>query len=1536
MPERWHDRHVPAPTLVVSKELVGALEAVLGHELAAPDAPIVLLARYIDEVAKGYGLTEHNDVDWDPLVHVEKELRLPAGAAAVVQHYLPESGLTNADGIRQRLYEVFRRIDLDGIGAEHVDDVRTLAQMYWNIDWHKDKRPWLLDDLDTMKVDPVTKTKSRQGTDFSALMWTKRVAVPGVHTSSSGRLRHMGACLAVLAAIYIVEEKDRASDTTASAAAAPTLGGATLEPGESGQPQIVWASAEKKTPAQVLSQRRGVDQGAPTAATRRSIVEHSLLRPKLAKAFEGREAELDELARFCTSPDEHRLLVMGERYSGKSALMAQFFVSAETPSVLRLGYFVPTNQRQDARSEAMVRHLVRQAHLLATGEELHLDSSNPGKLRELLDFCLNEASRGGRSVVLIVDGIDEDMSSREGLATMMSVLDGLSTPDLKIIVTAWSERAPDETSTWRRVEIQRTRQVAENLRQMETELETLFDQAATRGVLQYLTFGFGTFQAEELAQLTGAGSARLMRQTLTQSDERVFRAVREDGEAERWGFAHPTFAEVSRALFEDSGGVWPAGELTSDRAVSAEVDTQVRLESWAQSFRNAGWPTESPRYLLTDYPVSLADREDLTGLCRLLFDASYLRAVAGKFGPANPIAFLVAQALRIALSSGPTATLETIAKLVTVRDNYQPIADTVPLALLEAVGKVSGPVAAKRLSSHIIDHSIDYGAEEAADRTATSTSSSTSKAQIVSALVRAGLVEMAREYALKLDEPSVHEAHARALIQRGDQAGAIEAVRAWNSHVEEAAEGGGPTSAEMLESMKGILLERLLEASPAELVQDASAGDGHAETEDSHDDPPAAAVLQQVLAALAEGGDEFWAMGPSILALRDGFRARSRCVRLLREAGDNRGASELAMRLLEDYDQFGQPDAAYAMELAAALLWAGHAPEAWKVMSAIPKLAIEMAATLHARPAITHHPYLHSGPPGPSIIDLLKIAPALPVIEAFSGTGDQLGAREFLSKYIHGIEYVQIHAALLVKAGLPDDAFTAIDNLDTLPDTTPGLEVQSPFTVRRHKIMLFALLARECPESPAAGRAVDQIRQLIASSHPWARPVLLNQLAAALNALGRGDDFDSIVEQMDDPSGALVHGMEAAVRGGDLLTALRYSHHPYWTSEPASAKDRVRALALLAISYWEGDNPQQARTALDQALAIAASPIVALSRHRQAVVDAALGRGFDWEQLLSQDVRAGLESLGETPYWLENPSGWSEALGQATVAVFQLWQEARGQPFPGTDNEIGPSAGESEAGVEALEAALGGSVPATWEGWSAAFAGLADAEARAGTNGRRLAALAAFRAAQVQWELDAGAPGPPDVMGYLLIQLVRSGLELKPNWIRDIQHSLDGDSQERLVRSYDPIAPPREASAVWAAAESMSRAAIGERSVARTLASDASKTLTTARATFPAESVDVGLWWCVETFAFLGEPDVAAPLLGYMTPAAASVAPANLALAIGYLEQGDAESALRHAASGLSEWRDPRTLRRFDPNLVHKVAEFEDQLWRRNSYPSSG
>ncbi|SCL25874.1 AAA ATPase domain-containing protein [Micromonospora rhizosphaerae] len=1513
------------PGLELTKDLSDALSSVLGAAPTTP-APVVVLAAYLDSLAKGYGLSESLELDVGLLERVD----LPASAVALINHYLASGGASlDEDSLRDRLYSVFADLSQDRRARSILNKSQPLSelgllhlgQIYWNLEATQARpklpiRPGQVVTVAGKQVRADIKAPNANK-DFATMKWAARVNEQGPYKSSGQGFRKQGARLAVLAAEHIIKCNPQRP---------PTLVGAALQltPSDRGEHRIssiIWREDEPglATPATIGADRhrRGLDAGKQGAPDHRSVVEHSFARLKLASAFEGREPELDELVEFCTTDDEQRLLVVGERYSGKSALMAEFFVNAEASDAVRLGYFVPPNQRQDARSEAMVRHLVRQAYLLTTGEELHTDSSNPGRLRELLATCVGQARQDGRNVVLIVDGIDEDVSNRLQEQTMMSVLGELSVPRLKVIVSAWSDRIPEAAAGWRQLPVRRTEYVAECLKQMEAELESLFDQAPTRGILQYLTFGFGAFQADELAQLTG-GSVRAIRKTLTGSEERVFSAVREPGEADGWAFAHPKYAEVARALFDESAGGWPAGELTSAAAVSAETETEIRVEAWAGSFRNAGWPTETPRYLLTSYPESLAERGDLARLCGLLFDPGYLRAVAGRFGPANPIPFLVDQAMPLALraaeTGGSTASLESIAKLVTVRDNYQVTADTLPLVLLEAVGRVEGPVAAKGLATHIVGRNIDYDPGEVSGRSGPFEPLSSSAAQTISALVGAGLTDMAKEYTVTRDDPDVRRAYVRALLHQGDQAGATEAARAWQSSMEDAAKDHQSALGDL-----SALMERAL----GRLVE--------GEMEDAAKDDPSTlgALMESVLALLAEGGDETRALAPSLVGVRDGFRNRSRCVRLFREAGDHVGASGLAMRLLGEYRTVEHVGGVVALDVAEALVWGGHVQEAWELIRTIPEVVGELATTLLGRPGIAEHPFLF---PGPRILDLLKMVPTLPLIEAFLATGNHASARQFLAEHVQGKEYVQIHAALMVKAGMPDEAFTAIDTLDTLPDNTRGLEVSRPFMVTQHKVVLLALLACEHPESGAASRAVDQIKKLVADSHPEAQPVLLSQLALAMIALRRDDEFDSIAEQLEDPGDVLLHGVETAARRGDLQAVLRYVHHQQWMNPRTSVKNRIPALALAAICHLEANDPQQARKALGQALTLAASPAVATRVRRQGIVDAGVGREFDWEHMLRQGIKTGLETVRAAAYWLENPEEHLDALAAAIVAAMKLWKSSQGIGDRDEDGQNGPPGELPESGLDPLEAAIGGRAPVSWGGWPQVFAALADATNRAGDEGAAAGlATLALRAALVQRQHDdPGRPSPPVVLGYLLIDLVRLVGELEPDGIRQTQKALE-DSPQRLRLAFAPFAPPREFSALWAAAESMSRAAIGQRDDARALVTEASSAVATAKSTDALSKAHEGaLALCVETLAFLGEPDLAAPLLGYISDASVA-AQANLCLADGYLDKGDTVAAFQYASRGLSDCLDPRILRRVDPDLVPKIAGFEDQLWKANS-----
>ncbi len=189
--------------------LVEALETVLNRRLSAPE-PIVLLARYIDELAKSYGLSEHDNVDEDPLRRVQMKLRLPRPALDLVRRLLPESDDTNSDAIRNRLYDVFNSLSEDELTIGFVDDVLSLAQIYWNLEQTKARPRLPIRKGIEIRKGGVVRNASiavpTRNDDFAAMNWSRRIVVKGAYTSSSGGLRKQGACLAVLAAINIIND----------------------------------------------------------------------------------------------------------------------------------------------------------------------------------------------------------------------------------------------------------------------------------------------------------------------------------------------------------------------------------------------------------------------------------------------------------------------------------------------------------------------------------------------------------------------------------------------------------------------------------------------------------------------------------------------------------------------------------------------------------------------------------------------------------------------------------------------------------------------------------------------------------------------------------------------------------------------------------------------------------------------------------------------------------------------------------------------------------------------------------------------------------------------------------------------------------------------------------------------------------------------------------------------------------------------------------------------------------------------------------
>ena len=261
--------------LEITADVSDALCWVLGAAPTAPE-PVVLLATYLDALAKGYGLSESQRIVEDPLERAAP----PAQALPLLKHYLADEGDDlDADCLRDRLYTV-----LVGL-AERRDARKTLnrnrpltdvelltaAQVYWNLEGTKD-RPRL-----PIRPGPITKAgrTGRQHVDadvptpgktrdFATMTWTTRVNERGPNKSSGQGFRNQGARLAVLAAQHIIDSNPHP---------APALEGASLIISKELAPPrivaIVWPEDERVLAASVLAPTRATE---PVGAVGPSVV----------------------------------------------------------------------------------------------------------------------------------------------------------------------------------------------------------------------------------------------------------------------------------------------------------------------------------------------------------------------------------------------------------------------------------------------------------------------------------------------------------------------------------------------------------------------------------------------------------------------------------------------------------------------------------------------------------------------------------------------------------------------------------------------------------------------------------------------------------------------------------------------------------------------------------------------------------------------------------------------------------------------------------------------------------------------------------------------------------------------------------------------------------------------------------------------------------------------------------------------------------------------------------------------------------------
>ena len=354
--------------------------------------------------------------------------------------------------------------------------------------------------------------------------------------------------------------------------------------------------------------------------------------------LEGRDGELDALRSFATGPPGYCWRV-GDAWAGKSALLAELTASPG-PEVDCVAYFLARRQG-DADSQRFLSVVSDQLSWLIDPDILSPQASADA-FRDLWAQAVERAHGRDRHLLLVVDGLDEDLSAVKGLPSVASYLPQVVKSRGHVLVSSRPYPAiPVDVDVSH--PLRGLKKVPLSPSPRATRLKALAEQElvlvlqndlghhpleeGAADVLCLLAAAEGPLRIEDLATLTNRKPEvieRLGRQVIA----RQLQVVATDGD-EAFVFGHDTLREAC------------VDEFTKYGRLDAARD---RLRAWAQNWATKGWPIEeSPPYLVSSYPRMLA-RVVPQRLGELIEDLAFLEAAVARAGVNSTLALLSSQA----------------------------------------------------------------------------------------------------------------------------------------------------------------------------------------------------------------------------------------------------------------------------------------------------------------------------------------------------------------------------------------------------------------------------------------------------------------------------------------------------------------------------------------------------------------------------------------------------------------------------------------------------------------------------------------------------------------------------------------------------------------------------------------------------------------------------------------------------------------------------------------------------------------------------
>ena len=330
----------------------------------------------------------------------------------------------------------------------------------------------------------------------------------------------------------------------------------------------------------------------------------------------GRQQELAEIAAFATGAEGYRWLV-GGAFAGKTALLYEAVTAGLPDGVDVVCYFL-SRRASDATGDRFLEAVVPQLAWLCDQDP---PVASVDQYHALWEQAAARAARTGRHLLLVVDGLDEDLLP-SGSPGVESLLPALAGTNAHVLVSTRPRHADDKVTLG---PFEGAQELADMAKQEIYDLTHGDDPDLAVDILGVLTAAAGPLSLRDLLALRSdartAPTAADTRHVRRLVEDRAARSLERVGPAngERYQFAHESLLAYAQA----------------DDDLN-DPEYRHRIDQWADRWRDDGWPTPAggmkgtPQYFLDTYPSTLTD--DHQRLAELAGDIGWVEAAVQSAG----------------------------------------------------------------------------------------------------------------------------------------------------------------------------------------------------------------------------------------------------------------------------------------------------------------------------------------------------------------------------------------------------------------------------------------------------------------------------------------------------------------------------------------------------------------------------------------------------------------------------------------------------------------------------------------------------------------------------------------------------------------------------------------------------------------------------------------------------------------------------------------------------------------------------------------